>query len=225
MQVIAVMPAYKEAPRIHAAVTGCLPHVSHVLVVDDGSQDGTAEAAEAAGALVLRHTVNRGQGAALKTGTLAALSLGAEIIIHIDADGQHDPAGIEALIAPLIEGTHDVVFGSRFLSISPEGMPRSRRVLLHGIRYFNTYILGISARLSDPQSGLRAMNASAAQGIVFTQDGMAHCSEILRMATRSWRYKEVPALVRYTEYSLAKGQKATDALKIVWKLFLGSLQR
>jgi glycosyltransferase involved in cell wall biosynthesis len=226
MKVVAVMPAFQEEPRIGAAVLGVKKHVATVVVVDDGSTDRTAERAHEAGAVVLKHALNRGQGAALKTGTLAALELGAEIIVHVDADGQHDPEFLPALIRPLEENVADVVFGSRFLGVKAEGMPFTRRFLLMGGRLFSSYVLGIPRRMTDPQSGLRAFRASVAAQLDFTQDRFAHASEILRLVTRSsWRWTEVPVRIRYTEQSLAKGQKALDAFKIVWQLFIGAFRK
>jgi len=225
VNVIAVMPAFEEAPRVKDAVVACRNFVNRVIVVDDGSRDETSLRAKEAGAIVLRHRVNRGQGAALRTGTRAALKLGADVVVHIDADGQHDPCFIPATIAPIVAGTHDVVFGSRFLGVKVEGMPWSRRFLAFGIRQFNTYALGIPYQVTDTQTGFRALSKSAAQGITFRQDEMAHCSEILRIVTRGWRWKEVPVRIRYTDDALAKGQKASNALRIVWQLFIGSLHR
>jgi glycosyltransferase involved in cell wall biosynthesis len=219
------MPAMNEAGRIGPAITGALKHVQTVIVVDDGSKDQTVEQAKAAGAIVLRHSLNRGQGAALKTGTQAALKMGADVIVHIDADGQHDTEMIPHMLAPIIEGKADVVFGSRFLGVSSEGMPFARRMLLGAAMIFNRLILGISKNITDPQSGLRAMKAEAARKIDFKQDRMAHCSEILRLVSRSdLRWTEVPVRIRYTADTLAKGQKPADAFKILWQLLLGSFQ-
>jgi len=225
MNVVAVMPAYLEAPRIGEAVLGIRTLVDQIVVVDDGSGDGTTEEARRAGAVVLAHAINRGQGASLKTGTEAALKLGADIILHVDADGQHDPSTIPALIDAVCSGTVDVAFGSRFLGVTSEGMTVSRKALLALARRFSTLVLGLPWRLTDPQSGLRAMTADAARRIDFRQDRFAHCSEILRLVTRSdLRWVEVPTRIRYTADTLEKGQKPTDALKIVWQLFLGALQ-
>jgi len=222
MKTVAVMPAYQEEPRIGAAVLGVKKHVPTVVVVDDGSTDLTAERAREAGAIVLKHAFNRGQGAALKTGTLAALELGAEIIVHVDADGQHDPEFLPALIRPIEENAADVVFGSRYLGVKADGLPWVRRWVHAGARIFNSYALGIPRSVTDPQSGLRALTAAAARELDFSQDRMAHASEILRLVTRSrWRWLEVPVKVRYTEETLAKGNKVSDAFKIVWELFLG----
>lgn len=226
MKVIAVVPTYNEAGRIGAVIRALLPRVDGVIVVDDGSVDGSAEEAASAGARVITHVLNRGQGAALKTGTLAAVREGADVVVHIDADGQHDPDALPSLLAPIADGRADVVFGSRFLGVSSEGMPLSRRLLLVAARQFSGLALGIPHRFTDPQSGMRAMTAEAAAGIDFCQDRMAHCSEILRLVAHSDLHAvEVPVKVIYTKDTLAKGQKAADAAKIVWQLLLGSLQR
>ncbi len=222
MKLVAVIPGLNEAKRIEETVKATAPFVDAVIVVDDGSDDDMAARARSAGAIVLRHTINRGQGASLRTGTQAALQLGADIIVHVDADGQHDPAFIPAITDPIRQNTVDIVFGSRFLGEAPQGMPFSRKVLLTAARTFNAFAMGIPRKVTDPQSGMRAFNRQAAAALDFHQDRMAHCSEILRLATRSsLRWQEVPVRINYTAESLAKGQKSTDALKIAWQIFLG----
>jgi hypothetical protein len=151
--------------------------------------------------------------------------LGADVVLHIDADGQHDPESIPAVLAPIKEGEVDVVFGSRFLGVEARGMPFLRRAVLFGGGIFSNLVLGIPRNVTDPQSGLRAMTSEAARGISFRQDRMAHCSEILRLVTRSpFRWMEVPTCIRYTADTLAKGNKTSDAVKIVWHLLLGAFQ-
>ena len=222
MKVFAVIPAFREVSRIGATITAVRPFVDGIVVVDDGSGDGTAEAARVGDAIVLAHSINRGQGAALKTGTEAALRLGADVIVHVDADGQHDPSFIPTLIAPLKEGRADVVFGSRFLGEKSEGMPTTRRLFLKGARTFSAMVVGIPRKVTDATSGMRAFTANAAREIDFHQDRFAHCTEILRLVTHSsLRWVEVPVRVRYTAESLAKGQKSLDALKVVWQLLMG----
>jgi len=175
---------------------------------------------------VLRHALNRGQGAALRTGNEYALANGADAVVHVDADGQHDPDAIPTLLAPLASGAADVAFGSRFLGIRADGMPASRRALLWAARVFSAMVLGLPRTVTDPQSGMRAMTAAAARALDFRQDRMAHCSEILRLAYRSGlRCTEVPIRVRYTAATLAKGQKAGDAFAIAWQLLLGAFAR
>lgn len=221
MKVMAVIPAWNEASRIREAILGIKTMVDEVVVVDDGSLDETVTEATAAGAIVLQHALNRGQGAALKTGTIAALSRGAELIVHVDADGQHDPAMIPLLTTPIREGRADVTFGSRFLGMDPTGMPVVRRLYFIAARLFNTFALGIPRSVTDPQNGARAFSRMAAERINFHQDGFAHCSEILRMVTHSdLRWMEVPVHVRYTSAHLRKGVKFTDAFRIVWHLIV-----
>jgi polyprenyl-phospho-N-acetylgalactosaminyl synthase len=225
MKTFAVIPAWNEETRVGEVVKNVQIEVDGVIVVDDGSKDGTLKEAKAAGAIALRHAINRGQGAALKTGTEAALRLGADIIIHVDADGQHEPEMVQVLTQPIREGKADVVFGSRFLGVDPSGMPLMRRIYFPLARLFNVYAVGVSNRVSDPQSGARAMTAAAARRIAFHQDGAAHCSEILRLVTRSdLRWMEVPIKVRYTSETLKKGQKFSEAFRIVWHLILHKLK-
>jgi glycosyltransferase involved in cell wall biosynthesis len=226
MKVFAVIPAWNEAGRIGEAVKDVQGAVDGVIVVDDGSLDATGEAARVAGATVLRHAVNRGQGAALKTGTEAALRMGADVIVHVDADGQHDASFVSSLVTPIKEEKADVVFGSRFLDITSHEMPIVRRMILSAARLFNTFIIGIPSTVTDPQSGMRAFSRKAALRVDFHQDRMAHCSEILRLVTRSdLKWIEVPIRVRYTPETLAKGQKSGDAFRIVWELFIGAFRR
>lgn len=226
MKTVAVIPAFREETRIGATIRGVLPYVDAVIVVDDGSGDGTAERAREAGARVLSHRLNRGQGAALRTGTEAALRIGADVLVHVDADGQHDPTSIPALLEPLVAGATDVVFGSRFMGEDALGMPMNRRALLIAARTFNALAVGVPRRVTDPQSGFRALTADAARRIAFRQDRFAHCSEILRLVTHSdLRWREVPVRILYSAESLQKGQKPWDAARIAWQLLLGMFAR
>ncbi|MCC7357372.1 glycosyltransferase family 2 protein [Candidatus Uhrbacteria bacterium] len=219
---MAIIPAFQEAGRIKNTIEAVKPYVNRVIVVDDGSTDTTFIEAIQSDVTVLRHMVNRGQGAALRTGTEAALRLGAECIIHIDADGQHDPSFIPSIIEPLKKGEAEIVFGSRFLGITSANMPFMRRMVLKAAKTFNTLLMGIPRHVTDPQSGMRAMTAAAARRLNFRQDRMAHCSEILRLTTRgAYKWCEIPVRIHYSSESLAKGQKSSDALVIVWQLFLG----
>ncbi|MDQ7815008.1 MAG: glycosyltransferase family 2 protein [Patescibacteria group bacterium] len=226
MRIIAVIPAYNEEKRIGETIRKVRPLVDGVVVVDDGSSDATFDTAMQSGVTVLRHAMNRGQGAGLKTGTEAALQIGADVIVHIDADGQHDPSFIPVLVDPIKRGEADVVMGSRFMGLRPEGIPLSRRLLHRAIKIFNALVMGIPRKLTDPQSGLRAMNSEASRRLDFRQDRMAHCSELLRLITRSdLRWVEVPVKVTYSEDTLAKGNKNLDAVKIAWQLFIGMFSK
>ncbi len=217
MKVIAVIPAFNEAAVISHVVAGVKPHVNEVVVVDDGSRDDTGALARVAGAVVARHIINRGQGAAEETGTQLALRRGADIIVHFDADGQHDATDIQAMIAPIVSGHADITLGSRFLG-QTHNMSWSRAVVLRAglifIRFFT------SLRLTDAQNGFRAFSRRAAEQIHITQDGMAHASEILdQIADRKLRWQEVPVTIHYTAYSKSHGQSNFNALRIAWRLF------
>lgn len=218
-----VVPAYNESRVIGGVVEELVARGSRVVVVDDGSSDDTAAAASRAGAIVLRHAVNRGQGAALQTGIAFALRSGAEQIVTFDSDGQHAAEDVDALVAPLVAGRADVVLGSRFLG-SSEGMPGGRKALLALAVVFTRVASG--ARVTDTHNGLRAFTRAAAAKLDIRLDRMAHASEILDQIVRQGlRYEEVPVHVRYTDYSRRKGQSSLAALRILADYVVGRWMR
>lgn len=184
--------------------------VDQIIVVDDGSRDNTYQIAKDSGVLVYRHSVNRGLGGALGTGIKAALNNGADIIVTLDADGQHEPAEIQALVKPIITGESDVAIGSRFLTRQP--MPFSRRL---GNKFFNFIMLLLfGVKTTDSQSGMRAFSKEAASKIELCTNGMEVSSEILKETKeKKLRMKEVPIKSIYTDYSLSKGQNTILGIK------------
>ena len=217
-----VIPAYNEEKNIVPVVEKILPLVGKVIVVDDCSRDGMVSRLEDnfqnGEIVILKHLLNRGQGAALKTGTEFALLEGAEIIVHFDADGQFLAEDIETITRPIRKKEAEIVFGSRFLG-KESNIPWSKKnIIMPFARLINKIFLGV--RLTDPQSGFRAMSARAARKIDWRQDRMAHCSEILFEATNSGLpVKEVPITVIYHDF----GQKFSGGFKIIKELMLGSL--
>jgi glycosyltransferase involved in cell wall biosynthesis len=210
-----VIAAYNEAPVI-AAVLSELVGRYQVVVVDDGSRDATAEVAAHAGAAVVPHPVNLGQGAALQTGIKFALGEGATHIVTFDADGQHRAADIPRLIEALGQNHADFALGSRFLGASV-GMPFSRRMLLKAATTFTRSTTGL--KVTDTHNGLRAMTRRGALAISLKQNRMAHASELLAQIGRSrLPYVEVPVTIEYSGYSLAKGQRLSDSLAILFDL-------
>lgn len=199
MKRVCVIPAYNEEENIGEVVAAAGAHVDLVVVVDDGSDDRTADMAAGSGARVISHVINRGQGAALATGNDYALAAGADIIIHFDADGQFLAEEIADVILPVAAGRADIAVGSRFLDKSSD-LPALKRLLIMPVaRMVNRHLLGV--RLSDPQGGFRVMAAGAARRIRIEQDGSAHCSEILYKATKlGLRLVEVPITVRYRKF-------------------------
>jgi len=216
-----VVPAYNESSRLPATLRELTSHVPNVVVVDDGSPDDTVDAARECDVWVLRHPINRGQGAALQTGIDFALAQGASYIVTFDADGQHDPDDIRTVLAPLLRGDVDVTLGSRFLGRSI-GMPLSRRIVLKLAILFTRVVSRI--RVSDTHNGFRGFTAEAAVQLRIRQDRMAHASEILDEVVRlGLRYREVPVTIRYTANTLAKGQSSWNAVRIAWQFLIGKV--
>lgn len=219
----AVVAAYNESGAIGPVISELRPAVDRVIVVDDGSADDTADVAHGHGAEVLIHRVNLGQGAALQTGILYALREGADFILTFDADGQHMPDDIPRLREALTVGDADIAMGSRFLGTT-EAMPWLRRMVLKAAVLFTRLTTGM--RVSDAHNGLRLLTRRAALAIEIRQNRMAHASEIIEQVGRhKLRYVEVPVHIRYTDYSLAKGQRLTGAFDILLDLMNGRMLR
>ncbi|QQR91989.1 MAG: glycosyltransferase family 2 protein [Myxococcales bacterium] len=217
--VFIVMPAYNEEQVIGEVVSNLRQYFKNIVVVDDGSSDDTVLAAQRSGAAVLRHVVNRGQGAALQTGISFSLLKGAEIIVTYDADGQHELADVFHLIEAVAKKEVDVALGSRFLKDNAS-LPPSRRALLRVAVLFSRLTSGL--KVSDAHNGMRAFSRKAAEKIEITLDRMAHASEILdEIRIHHLSYREIPVTIHYTEYSRAKGQRATAAISIALDYLLG----
>lgn len=217
-----VIPAYNESATIGAVVTSLRTlGYSNVCVVNDGSLDETGRLANEAGAYVLDHAVNLGQGAALQTGIAFALEHGAEYICTFDADGQHAPASIQDLLEALQRSNADVALGSRFLT-DASTVPLQRRLLLKGALFFTH--LHARINVSDTHNGLRVFTRRAAQAIEIEQPGMAHASEILqKIGSLGLKHVEVPVEISYTAYSKKKGQSGFDSVKILLDLLYRSI--
>jgi len=212
-----VVPAYNEARVVAGVVAELKPDAHRIVVVDDGSSDSTAEMAAECGAVVLRHPINLGQGAALQTGIEFALARGAELIVTFDADGQHRTADVARLIDALEAERADFALGSRFLG-SAVNIPPLRRMLLRAATLFTRLTTGLA--LTDAHNGLRAMTRRGALRIRLRQNRMAHASEILgQIAASGLKYVEVPVTIDYSSYSRAKGQRSGDLIVILLDLF------
>jgi glycosyltransferase involved in cell wall biosynthesis len=216
-----VIAAFNEALVIRNVVSAVRSLYQHVVVVDDGSRDATAAEALAAGAVVLVHPFNLGQGAALQTGITFALSEGAVKIVTFDADGQHAVSDIAVLVAAQRENDCDVVLGSRFLGRTVN-MPRVKRLALKAAILLTSVTTGV--RLTDAHNGLRLLTRRAANSIRLRQNRMAHASEILEQIRRAGlSYVEAPVTITYTTYSLRKGQSIANSFYIIMELIAGRL--
>jgi polyprenyl-phospho-N-acetylgalactosaminyl synthase len=218
-----VVPAFNEAQAIASVLADLRRTGYQIVVVDDGSADATAELAMQAGATVVRHPVNLGQGAALQTGIKFALLQGANFIVTFDADGQHRVDEIATLLSALVLHRADFALGSRFLGRAAN-MPTSRRLLLQAAISFTRATTGLA--ITDAHNGLRAMTRRGAQTINLRQNRMAHASEILdQIAASGLKYVEVPITIEYSSYSLGKGQRSSAAVDILIDLYARALHQ
>lgn len=198
-------------------ITGIRSVFAAVIVVDDGSADDTATIARRAGAYVVRHPVNLGQGAAIQTGVEFARSQpDARTFVTFDADGQHRVTDVQQMIAHLDRGDVDLVIGTRFAA--PEAaaaVPWLKRLVLRTVVWLSprTRRLG----LTDAHNGLRVFNRTVADSLDITMNGMSHASEFIALiAENHWRVGEEPVQVLYTDYSKAKGQSLLNGVNIVF---------
>lgn len=218
---IIVIPAYNEERTIGETVRDALRAADCVLVVDDGSLDRTAQIASAAGAKTVRHAINRGLGGALGTGIEGALRLGADLIVTMDADGQHKAEDAIKVFARLAEGDVDFVIGSRMLERNGN-MPAKRR-FAQFVGNALTFVL-FHKWVSDSQSGLRGMTRDAAERIRIRSSRMEASSEFVKeIVDKRLRLAEVPIEAIYTPYSLSKGQSLTVGVRTALKLIFSRL--
>ncbi len=220
-RVLFVIPALNEAAIVGEVVRQVLEVADRAVVVDDGSTDQTAAVSRSAGATVVRHDINLGQGAALQTGIEVALRLGATHLVTFDADGQHRVEDAVRMVDRLMREHLDVVLGTR----GPArrfGMPWVRHLMIRGGLAFTRLTTGLD--LTDTHNGLRAFTGVAAARLELTQNGMAHASEIItRIAALQLSWAEEPVQITYSEYALSKGQSNLAALEIVREMVASRL--
>ncbi|NYB50995.1 MAG: glycosyltransferase family 2 protein [Methanobacteriaceae archaeon] len=181
MKIITIIPAYNEEKTIQKVVDGVKKY-SHVLVVDDGSEDKTATLAKKGNARVIKHEKNRGKGAAIKTGLRYAIRNDYDMIVIIDGDGQHDPRCIPRLVEGMVG--KDVIIGSRFMDIPPKNMPWQRRlsngITTRLIRFVTGY------HITDSQCGFRVISKKAAAFFVdINYNDYVYESEVLCKASEN----------------------------------------
>ena len=224
MKTVIVLPAYNEEKYVGEVLRSCREHgFDHVIVVDDGSLDNTGTAAADSGAVVVSHMINRGVGAATQTGLSAARMMGADIAVTMDADGQHLAGDIKPLLEILERDRADIVIGSRFLN-RKNRIPMLRRGFNLVANLITFMLSGIY--ISDSQSGMKVFSGEALARINITSNGYEFCSEIIREARYfRLRISEVPISVKYSDYTLSKGQNFASGITTVFKLMLRTLMR
>lgn len=214
-----VIPAYNEQSTILSVIKDLKKHhYFNIIVVDDGSTDNTSKFASKTGIIVIRHPINLGQGTALRSGMELALKLEADIIVTFDADRQHMAKDINKLIKPLVDNKADIVLGSRFLDHS-SNTPWLKKIILKSGTILIFLMYGII--LSDTHNGFKAMSSMAAQKISIKSSGMEHASEIIKnIKINKLRFIEVPVTIRYSKYSIQKGQRISNSLNIFFKMLI-----
>ncbi len=220
-KILVVIAAYNEARTLASVLSSLARYNYQVVVVDDGSTDETARIASNYDVVLIRHSVNLGQGAALETGMEYARRNNADIVVTYDADGQFEAEDIERMIEPVMLGQADVALGSRFLG-KAQGVTFVRKFILKlGIVF--TYIFS-DIILTDTHNGLRAFNNKSIQNIKISHNRMSHASEILdKIKKNRLRYVEIPVIVRYDMYTKIKGQSSINFINIVYSLIFEKL--
>ena len=220
MKALIVIPALNESQTIGSVIHSLPKRLKGVgridcLVVDDGSNDQTSKIAHKAKALVIKHMINRGAGAATRTGLDYARVNSYDIVVSFDADGQHNPDDIERLIAPIVKKQADLVIGSRLKN--SQKMPLDRFLLNWAANLMTLMLYGVFS--TDSQSGLRAFSKKSLTCIEISSNRMEFSSEILLEAKRNkLKVMELPVGAIYTHYSKTKGQKNTNALPVAFRI-------
>lgn len=218
-----VIAAFNEESVIATTIEGVQKYFKNVVVCDDCSSDDTKGQAFTAGAHVLVHPVNLGQGAALQTGISYSLKQGAEYIVTFDADGQHSANEIICMLSALKENHVDVVLGSRFLN-NKSNIPLLRKIILRAALLYTR--LTTKIKLTDVHNGFRVLSRSFCEKFEFKQNRMAHASEILDyISSNKISYVEYPVTIAYTEYSLQKGQRNSNTIRILLELLMGRISK
>jgi len=223
MNIAVVIPVFNESKIINIILSNPGFTKYTVIVVDDCSTIPVALTRTDYPLYLITHSKNLGQGAALQTGMDFCKSIGVNILVHFDGDGQHQVADIPKLVQPLLNKEADMVIGSRFLNKTQPGnsstIPYGKLIILKLARIIQFIFTGIV--LTDSQNGLRALNENALKRINIKQNRMAHAIELIKCAVqKNLVIKEIPVDILYTSYSLGKGQKTYNGLLICIRLLL-----
>ena len=219
-KIFILIPAYNEEKTIGKVIQDLNKHgYRNIIVIDDGSSDNTTEIALSyLNVIVLKHLVNLGPGSAIKSGFDYALESKADIAVTFDADGQHMAKDIISLLRPLESGRYDVVLGNRFHN-SSGSIPVFKRVVLKLGTFLIFLMYGVF--LHDTHNGLKAFNRVALNRIDIISSGWEYCSEIIEeIKIKKLRFIEIPVTVKYSEYSVKKGQKIYNSFYILSKMIM-----
>lgn len=218
-----IVPCFNEGTVIEEVLASARETFPNIVAVDDGSADDSAAAIHRAGAHLVRHPVNLGQGAAIQTGVeYARAQPGARYFVTFDADGQHQVKDVQAMVGRLRSEPIDIIVGTRFGRPRGEDdqVPLIKRLVLRTVVLLSprTRRLG----LTDAHNGLRVFNRHVAEELNLRMNGMSHASEFVElMDSHGWRVAEQPVDILYTEYSMSKGQSLLNGINILSDGFVG----
>ena len=214
--ILVIVPAYNEEKRIGRVLRGLFEHeYKNILVIDDCSKDSTVNVALRAGAKVLSHKVNRGQGASLETGNEYARQNEYDTVVHFDGDGQMNPEDIKMAIDKIDNGGYDIVLGSRFLD-SRSKIPFLKKFLILPVSRWINFVF-THVKLTDAHNGFRVLNKKSLEKIRIIQDQMAHNTEIVKQIKKNdLKFVEIPVEINYHHF----GQGVGGGFKIIWDLII-----
>ena len=217
-----IIPAYNEGSAILNTIKGIPKKFTNIICVDDGSSDDTSEQIKKTRALLVKHPINLGQGAAIQTGIeYALLDPSIKYFVTYDADGQHRIEDVEKMLSHLKQKKLDIVLGSRFLGAAENINAKKRTILKLAVRFSNATT---GLKLTDTHNGLRVFNRHAAESMQLKMPDFSHASEIIeRIAEKKLKYEEVPVTIIYTDYSLSKGQSMINAVNISFDMLLNKV--
>lgn len=214
-----VVPLYNEGTVIREVLTEARKTFPNIICIDDGSKDNSAQLAHEAGAVVLRHPINLGQGAALQTGfEYFSQHTDGRYVVTFDADGQHRVIDAVAMRERAERDDLSIIFGSRFLEGKAE-TGKLKYFVLKTAAFVTRLQTGL--KLTDAHNGLRLLRRDAVNAIHLRQNRMAHASEIVdQLAASKLPWAEMPVHIHYTEYSRSKGQSLLNSINILVELIM-----
>ena len=217
-KVYILIPVFNEEKKIKSVVTELRKVFKNIITVNDGSSDASQEMLESLGVIVLNHSINLGQGAAISTGFKYIQNLkNAEAVVTFDADGQHSVEDAQAFAKEILLCKEEIIFGSRFIK-NKANIPFIKKIALSIVVMFTNRLSRIN--LSDVHNGLKAIKKDSLKKIEITIDGFGFESQIIHQASKkNITYKEMPTNTIYTSYSKNKGQKLINGLIILEDLF------
>ncbi|HET9138839.1 glycosyltransferase family 2 protein [Actinophytocola sp.] len=214
-----IIPVFNEGQVVGEVVSDACRTFANVVCVDDGSRDNSVAEIRRTDAHLIRHPVNLGPGAAIQTGLeYARTQPGARYFVTFDADGQHQVHDVETMLERLRSEDVDIVLGTRFRGDASH-IPWIKRFVLKTVVSMSPNLRRLG--LTDAHNGLRAFNRTVADRMNITLNGMSHASEIISMiAQHRWRVAEEPVMIRYTDYSMHKGQPLINGVNIMFDTML-----